>query len=61
MILKHPLNNKVLMIKKGLNITLVPANMARLSFGPCKKKNSKSILAKNLFFKMVLETHFLDD
>jgi len=24
--------------KKGLNIALVPANMARLSFGPCKKK-----------------------
>jgi len=23
---------------KKLNIALVPANMARLSFGPCKKK-----------------------
>jgi len=22
----------------GLNIALVPANMARLNFGPCKKK-----------------------
>jgi len=31
---------------EGLNITLVPANMSRLSFGPCKKKIQKSILAK---------------
>jgi len=30
----------------GLNITLFPANMPRLSFGPCKKKIQKSVLAK---------------
>jgi len=30
----------------GLNITLVLANMSRLSFGPCKKKIQKSVLAK---------------
>jgi len=34
----------------GLNIALVPANMIRLSFGPCKKKNQKSVPAKNSVF-----------
>ena len=35
---------------KGLNITHVPANMPRLSFGPCKTKIMKSVLAKFYVF-----------
>ncbi|RHN78297.1 hypothetical protein MtrunA17_Chr1g0163951 [Medicago truncatula] len=33
-----------------LNIAFVPANMVRLSFGPCKIKNQKSIPAKKSVF-----------
>jgi len=32
----------------GLNMVVVPANMSRLSFGPCKKKNL--ILVPTKFF-----------
>jgi len=35
-----------IMNKLGLNMTPVLTNMSRLSFGPCKKKNLKSVLAK---------------
>jgi len=38
------------LIKKSLNIALVPANMARLSFGPCKKKNLFLVPAKFFVF-----------
>ena len=34
-------------------VALVPANMTRLSFGPCKKKISFWSLQKFLFFKIV--------
>jgi len=37
----------------GLNITLVPANMPRLSFGPCKKKFRNSSSQNFLSFKIV--------
>ena len=37
----------------GLNIALVPANMTRLSFGPCKKKICFWSLQNFLFFKIV--------
>jgi len=36
----------------GLNIALVPANMTRLSFGPCKKKLFL-VLQIFFFFKIV--------
>jgi len=36
---------------EGLNIALVPANMPRLSFGPCKKKICFWSLKFFLFFK----------
>jgi len=34
----------------GLNIALVLANMARLSFGPCKKKKKLFLVPANFFF-----------
>jgi len=34
-------------------MVLVPANMPRLSFGPCKKKNCFWSLQNFLFFKIV--------
>jgi len=34
----------------GLNIALVPANMARISFGPCKKKILFLVPAKFFVF-----------
>ena len=34
-------------------MVLVPANMSRLSFGPCKKKNCFWSLQNFLFFKIV--------
>jgi len=44
---------------EGLNIALVPANMARLSFGPCKKKNCFWSLQNFLFFKIVPDPIFV--
>jgi len=50
--MKHLTDN----IKLGLNIALAPANMARLSFGPCKKKNSEiSPLKKFCLLKIPLD------
>jgi len=34
-----------------LNMVLVPANMLRLNFGPCKKKNLFLVPAKFFFLK----------
>jgi len=42
----------------GLNIALVFANMARLSFGPCKKKLFWT-LQNFLFFKIVSDPIFV--
>ena len=36
--------------KKALNMVLVPANMSRLSFGPCKKKICFLVSAKKFCF-----------
>jgi len=44
--------------KIGLNIALVPANMSRLSFGPCKK-NCFWSLQNFLFFKIVPDPIFV--
>jgi len=43
----------------GLNIALVPANIPRLSFGPCKKKNCFWSLQNFLFFKIVSDLIFV--
>jgi len=54
--LKHQMKHLTDNIKLGLNIALAPANMARLSFGPCKKKNSEiSPLKKFCLLKIPLD------
>jgi len=45
----------------GLNITLVCANMPRLSFGACKNKIMKSVLAKFSVFYKSPWAQFSDD
>jgi len=46
-------------LKEGLNIALIPVNMARLSFGSCKKKNCFWSLQNFLFSKIVSDPIFV--